>query len=97
MVSLPSIVKSNNIPFLTICPLLGRIIVPGTTYLQLVWETLAMMVKGAISPVVNVEFEDVRFLRATTMLPGQKIDFTVMVKYLASLFALKMIENKQKQ
>lgn len=59
----------------------GRIIVPGTTYLQLVWETLAMMTKGAISPVVNVEFEDVRFLRATTMLPGQKIDFTIMVRY----------------
>lgn len=57
----------------------GRIIVPGTTYLQLVWETLAMMTKGAISPVINVEFEDVRFLRATTMGPGQKIDFTVMV------------------
>lgn len=56
-----------------------RIIVPGTTYLQLVWETLAMMTKGAISPVINVEFEDVRFLRATTMGPGQKIDFTVMV------------------
>lgn len=58
---------------------LGRIIVPGTTYLQLVWETLAMMAKGAISPIINVEFEDVRFLRATTMAPGQKIDFTIMV------------------
>lgn len=54
---------------------------PATTYLQLVWETLSMMMKGAISPVVNVEFEDVRFLRATTMLPGQRIEFTIMVKY----------------
>lgn len=53
---------------------------PGTTYLQLVWDTLAMMTKGAISPIINVEFEDVRFLRATTIGPGQKIDFTIMVK-----------------
>lgn len=65
---------------------LGRIIVPGTTYLQLVWETLAMMIKGAISPVVNVEFQDVRFLRATTMSPGQKIDFTIMVRIEINMF-----------
>lgn len=76
---------------------------PGTTYLQLVWDTLSMMTKGAISPVINVcvhkikicictlfifkisknlqvEFEDIRFLRATTMVPGKKIDFTIMVR-----------------
>lgn len=54
---------------------------PGTTYLQLVWDTLAMMIKGAISPIINAEFEDVRFLRATTIATGQKIEFTIMVKH----------------
>lgn len=54
----------------------------------MVWETLAMMSKGAISAVVNVEFEDVRFLRATTMLPGQKVEFTIMVHHGSGQFEI---------
>ncbi|XP_055326066.1 fatty acid synthase-like [Sitodiplosis mosellana] len=59
----------------------GRVIVPGTTYLQLVWDTLSMMTFGAISTTINVEFEDVRFLRATTIAPGQKVDLNIMIHY----------------
>lgn len=66
----------------------GRIIVPGTTYLQLVWETLTMMTTGAISAVVNVVFEDVRFLRATTMSPNQKIELTIMIHYGSGQFEI---------
>lgn len=66
----------------------GRIIVPGTTYLQLAWETLTIMTKGAISAVVNVEFEDVRFLRATTMSIGQKIELTIMIHYGSGSFEI---------
>lgn len=61
---------------------------PGTTYLQYVWETLSMMTMGAISQMVNVEFEDVRFLRATTVIPGQKIDLTIMIHYGSGQFEI---------
>lgn len=56
----------------------GRCLFPATAYLQLAWETLAMM-KGPIFFDMNVEFEDVRFLRATAMHKGQGIEFNVMV------------------
>lgn len=57
---------------------IGRILFPATAYLELVWETLAMM-KGPIFFDTNVEFEDVRFLRATGVNKGQPIEFNIMV------------------
>lgn len=57
---------------------IGRCLFPATAYLQLVWETLAMM-KGPIFFDTNVEFEDIRFLRATAMAKGQPIEFNIMV------------------
>lgn len=63
-------------------------IVPGTTYLQLAWETLHLMTQGTISAVVNIEFEDVRFLRATTMAPSQKIQLTIMVHFGSGQFEI---------
>lgn len=42
------------------------------------WETLAMM-KGPIYFNMNVEFEDIRFLRATGITKGQTIEFNIMV------------------
>lgn len=56
----------------------GRVLFPATGYLQLAWETLAMM-KGPIFFDTNVEFEDVRFLRATGVQKGQLIEFNIMV------------------
>ncbi|XP_031638918.1 fatty acid synthase-like, partial [Contarinia nasturtii] len=46
-----------------------------------VWDTLSMMTFGAISTTINVEFEDVRFLRATTISTGQKVDLNIMIHY----------------
>lgn len=63
-------------------------IVPGTTYLQLVWETHAIMTMGAISSTVCVELEEIRFLRATTISPGQNVDFTVMIHYGSGKFEI---------
>lgn len=57
---------------------LGRVLFPATAYLQLVWETLAMM-KGPIFFDMNVEFEDIRFLRATAMSKNQAIELNIMV------------------
>lgn len=67
---------------------LGRTIVPATTYLQLVWESQLIMTKGAIVASVNVEFEDVKFLRATTMTVGQEIDLTIMIHYGSGQFEI---------
>lgn len=56
----------------------GRVLFPATAYLQLVWETLAMM-KGPIFFDMNVEFEDIRFLRATSLAAGQVVEFTITI------------------
>ncbi|KAG4070516.1 hypothetical protein HA402_012306, partial [Bradysia odoriphaga] len=56
----------------------GRCLFPATAYLQLVWETLAM-IRGPIFFDVSVEFEDIRFLRATSMAKGQEIELTIMI------------------
>lgn len=61
---------------------------PGTTYLQLVWETLSMMTLGVISSTINVEFEEVRFLRATTMAPGQQVNLNIMIHYGSGQFEI---------
>lgn len=56
----------------------GRVLFPATAYLQLAWETLALM-KGPIYFDTNVEFEDIRFLRATAMNKGQDVEFNIMI------------------
>lgn len=56
----------------------GRCLFPATAYLQLVWETFAMM-KGPYFFDTNVEFEDIRFLRATAVPNGVVIELTIMI------------------
>ncbi len=58
----------------------GRCLFPATGYLELVWITLAN-IKGPIHHFVDVEFEDIRFLRATALTPGQEIELTIMIHY----------------
>lgn len=57
---------------------LGRCLFPATAYLQMVWETFAM-IRGPIFFDVNVEFEDIRFHRATSMTKGQPVELTIMI------------------
>ena len=57
----------------------GRVLFPATAYLHLAWETLAM-VKGPMYFDLEVEFEDVKFLRATSIAKDQEIEFTVMLQ-----------------
>lgn len=59
---------------------LGRCLFPATGYLELVWVTLAN-IKGPIHHFVDVEFEDIRFLRATALTPGQEVELTIMIHY----------------
>lgn len=88
MIHIIIINRLNGIKFSTFTFISGRVIVPGTTYLQLVWETLSMMSFGAVSTNVNVEFENVRFLRATTIVPGQKVELNIMVHYGSGQFEI---------
>lgn len=47
-----------------------------------------MITSGSIYSTVNVEFEDIRFLRATSMVPGQSIELTIMIHYGSGQFEI---------
>jgi fatty acid synthase, animal type len=57
----------------------GRILFPATGYLQLVWETMGLMM-GVYFFELGVEFEDVKFVRATALPKNQDVEFTVMIQ-----------------
>lgn len=57
---------------------LGRCLIPATAYLQLVWETLAL-IKGPVYFDVDVEFEDIRFLRATSIGKSEEIELNITI------------------
>lgn len=61
---------------------------PATTYLELVWQTLSMITTNSIYSTINVDFEDVRFHRATSMSPGHNIELTIMVHYGSGQFEI---------
>ena len=57
----------------------GRCLFPATGYLHLVWETYGMMT-GDLYIDMDIEFTDVRFLRATNLTKDQEIEFVVMIQ-----------------
>lgn len=57
----------------------GRNLFPATGYLTLIWETVGMM-RGELYTEVSVVFEDVKFLRATTVPKEGAVQFTLMVQ-----------------
>ncbi|XP_013112283.2 fatty acid synthase [Stomoxys calcitrans] len=64
----------------------GKILIPATCYLQYVWETFSLMYHGPSFMDVPVEFEDVKFLRATNMSQNQNVELTVMIHYGTGIF-----------
>lgn len=56
----------------------GRVLFPATGYLYLVWETVGMM-RGTFYVDLELEFQDVQFLRATAMQKDTEVTFIVMV------------------
>lgn len=56
----------------------GKILFPGTGWLYLVWETFGMMM-GIHHTKLKVIFEDVKFLRATSLLKNQDVLVTVSI------------------
>ncbi|TMW44668.1 hypothetical protein DOY81_010253, partial [Sarcophaga bullata] len=66
----------------------GKILVPATCYLQYVWETFSSMYHGMNFMDVPVEFEDIKFLRATNVTAKNTIDLTVMIHYGTGIFEI---------
>lgn len=63
----------------------GRNLFPATGYLQLVWETVAMMSDRVIDDT-SVIFENVKFLRATTIPKDNTLELYVMVQRTSGRF-----------
>lgn len=55
----------------------GRILLPATGYLFLVWETIGKLKRILHPPVV---FEDVKFLRATQFQKRGTVELTIMLQ-----------------
>ncbi|XP_015113123.1 fatty acid synthase [Diachasma alloeum] len=56
----------------------GRNVLPATGYLTLVWETVGLM-RGLLFTEMSIVFEDVDFLRATTI-SEEPVDITIMIQ-----------------
>lgn len=72
---------SDNEEFMSGHVIDGKILIPATCYLQYVWETFSLMYHGPSYMDVPVEFEDVRFLRATNMSLNGNVELNVMIHY----------------
>ncbi|XP_002137899.4 fatty acid synthase [Drosophila pseudoobscura] len=77
----PVNLASDNEEFMSGHVIDGKILVPATSYLQYVWETFSLMYHGPSYMDVPVEFEDVRFLRATNMSVNGDVELNVMIHY----------------
>ncbi|XP_067616135.1 fatty acid synthase isoform X2 [Eurosta solidaginis] len=73
--------SSDNEEFMTGHVIDGKVLVPATCYIQYVWETFSLMYHGPSYMDVPVEFEDIRFLRATSMSLNGNIELNVMIHY----------------
>ncbi|CAD6237321.1 GSCOCG00002249001-RA-CDS, partial [Cotesia congregata] len=57
----------------------GRNLIPATGYLALIWETIGRMM-GKLYTDVSVVFEDVKFLRATTIPKEGHVELALMIQ-----------------
>ncbi|XP_019551217.3 fatty acid synthase-like [Aedes albopictus] len=65
----------------------GRILFPATGYLQLVWELLAYLGNRDLVDY-PVEFEDIRYLRATTLTKGQTVELLITIQEMSGRFEI---------
>lgn len=70
----------------------GRVLFPATGYLYLVWETLGMM-RGTFYVDLELEFQDVQFLRATAMQKDTEVTFIVMVHRGTGRFEVRNVNS----
>jgi fatty acid synthase, animal type len=65
----------------------GKVLFPGTGYLFLVWETFALML-GVPQMNLKVVFEEVKFMRATSMQKDQDISVTIVINRASGHFEI---------
>lgn len=58
----------------------GRVLLPATGYLHMVRETLVSMSLSRNINIISIEFENIKFLRATSLNPNQSIELTVVIQ-----------------
>ncbi|KAL9890869.1 fatty acid synthase-like isoform 1-T1 [Glossina fuscipes fuscipes] len=66
----------------------GKVLIPAICYLRYVWETFSLMYHGPSYMDVPVEFEEVKFLRATTITPSNSIELNIMIQYGTGYFEI---------
>jgi len=57
----------------------GRNLLPATSYLALVWQTIGMM-KGIIYTTVPIIFKDVNFIRATRLSENDTVKLRIAIQ-----------------
>ncbi|XP_036142985.1 fatty acid synthase-like [Monomorium pharaonis] len=57
----------------------GRILLPATSYLVLVWQTIGMM-KGLMFSTVPIIFRDVKFIRATHLTTNNTVTLRIAIQ-----------------
>lgn len=65
----------------------GRILIPATSYLIMVWETIGLL-HGRLYDDLSVVFENVKFERATTIPASGSVSLTIMIHRGLYLFIL---------
>ncbi|KAL9707515.1 hypothetical protein quinque_011033 [Culex quinquefasciatus] len=65
----------------------GRVLFPATGYLYLVWDLLCYLSHREMMDY-SIEFEDVKFLRATTIAKGQSVTLLVMIQDVSGYFEI---------
>ncbi|XP_055905959.1 fatty acid synthase-like [Eupeodes corollae] len=81
--------KSEEFKYLAGHNIDGKILVPATFYLECVWKTFAMMNHEPLSYYERpVEFENTKFIRATTLTTDSKVELTVMIHFATGDFEI---------
>lgn len=70
--------SDNNFEFLRGHIIGDRVIFPAAGWIYYIWETFSMM-SGVAMEKLSVVFDDVRFQRATTLMPHHDAKFTIEI------------------
>ena len=70
--------KDENYEYMMHHVIDGRVLVPATGYLIMVWETISFL-QGKLFDEISVVFENVKFERATTVPASGSVVLTVTI------------------
>lgn len=73
------LIKEEDHKYMTGHIIDGRVLLPATSYLHFVRETIVLMTPGQNFIGLDVEFENVKFLRATSLTPSTSVTLTIVI------------------